>query len=232
MTTRHPTSRPDTGADDDLARARIARRVARELKDGFVVNLGIGLPTLVANYLDPGRDIIFQSENGMLGLGPRPRAGQEDLDLINAGGGFVTLIKGGVFFDSFTSFSMIRGGYIDVAVLGVLEADAEGNLANYLVPGKRTPGIGGGMDLATGAKKLIGATEHVTKDGSPKIVERCRLPLTVARRVSQIVTDLAVIEVTPDGLLLREIAEGTTVDEVRAKTGARLRVEGTPGRFA
>lgn len=218
--------------EDDVKRARIARRVARELEDGFVVNLGIGLPTLVANYLEPGREIIFQSENGILGMGPRPPAGQEDPDLINAGGGFVTLIKGGVFFDSFTSFSMIRGGYIDVAVLGVLEVDEHGNLANYLVPGKRTPGIGGGMDLATGAKRLIAATEHVTRDGSPKIVERCRLPLTVAGRVSLIVTDLAVIEVTPAGLVLREIAEDTTVEEVRRQTGARLRLEGTPGRFA
>jgi 3-oxoacid CoA-transferase B subunit len=221
-----------TGATDDVARARIARRVAQELRDGFVVNLGIGLPTLVASYLDPGRDVIFQSENGILGLGPRPPAGQEDPDLIDAGGGFVTLIRGGVFFDSFTAFSMIRGGSIDVAVLGVLEVDEQGNLANYLVPGKRTPGIGGGMDLATGAKTLIAVTEHVTKDGSPKIVERCRLPLTVAGKVSRIVTERAVIDVTPAGLLLREIAEGTTVDEVRAKTGARLRVEEPPGRFA
>jgi acetate CoA/acetoacetate CoA-transferase beta subunit len=217
---------------DDALRARIARRVARELRDGFVVNLGIGLPTLVANYLEPGRDVIFQSENGILGLGPRPPADQEDPDLINAGGGFVTLLEGGVFFDSFTSFSMIRGGYIDLAVLGVLEVDERGNLANYLVPGKRTPGIGGGMDLATGARRLVAATEHVTRDGSPKILERCRLPLTVAGKVSMIVTDLAVIDVTPRGLLLREIAEGATVDEVRAKTGARLRLEGTPGRFA
>jgi 3-oxoacid CoA-transferase B subunit len=217
---------------DDALRARIARRVARELEDGFVVNLGIGLPTLVANYLEPGRDVIFQSENGILGLGPRPPAGREDPDLINAGGGFVTLLKGGVFFDSFTSFSMIRGGYVDLAVLGVLEVDEQGNLANYLVPGKRTPGIGGGMDLATGARRLVAATEHVTRDGSPKILERCRLPLTVAGKVSMIVTDLAVIDVTPQGLLLREMADGTTVDEVRAKTGARLRVEGTPGRFA
>ncbi len=224
--------RPTTVPEDDARRARIARRVARELEDGFVVNLGIGLPTLVANYLEPGREIVFQSENGILGMGPRPPAGEEDPDLINAGGGFVTLDRGGVFFDSFTSFSMIRGGYIDVAVLGVLEVDERGNLANYLVPGKRTPGIGGGMDLATGARRLIAATEHVTKDGSPKIVERCRLPLTVAGRVSLIVTDLAVIEVTPAGLVLREVAEDTTVDEVCRRTGARLRVEGTPGRFA
>ncbi len=220
------------GPEDDARRARIARRVARELQDGFVVNLGIGLPTLVANYLEPGREIIFQSENGILGMGPRPPAGQEDPDLINAGGGFVTLVPGGCFFDSFTAFSMIRGGYIDVAVLGVLEVDEQGNLANYLVPGKRTPGIGGGMDLATGAKRLIAATEHVTRDGSPKIVERCRLPLTVAGRVSLIVTDLAVIQVTPAGLVLREIAQDTTVEEVRRRTGARLRIEGTPGRFA
>jgi 3-oxoacid CoA-transferase B subunit len=217
---------------DDALRARIARRVARELKDGFVVNLGIGLPTLVADYVEPGRDIVFQSENGILGLGPRPPAGEEDPDLINAGGGFVSLVRGGAFFDSVTSFSMIRGGYIDLAVLGVLEVDERGNLANYLVPGKRTPGIGGGMDLATGARRLVAATEHVTRDGSPKILERCRLPLTVAGKVSMIVTDLAVIDVTPQGLLLREIADGTTADEVRAKTGARLRLEGTPGHFA
>jgi 3-oxoacid CoA-transferase B subunit len=217
---------------DDAIRARIARRVARELKDGFVVNLGIGLPTLVANYVEPGREIVFQSENGILGMGPHPPAGEEDPDLINAGGGFVSLVTGGAFFDSVTSFSMIRGGYIDLAVLGVLEVDERGNLANYLVPGKRTPGIGGGMDLATGARRLVAATEHVTRDGSPKILERCRLPLTVAGKVSMIVTDLAVIDVTPQGLLLREIADGTTVDEVRAKTGARLRLEGTPGRFA
>lgn len=217
---------------EEAQRARIARRVARELEDGYVVNLGIGLPTLVANYLEPGRDIVFQSENGLLGLGPRPPAGEEDPDLINAGGGLVTLAKGGVFFDTVTSFSMIRGGYIDLAVLGVLEVDERGNLANYLVPGKRTPGIGGGMDLATGARRLVAATEHVTRDGSPKVVERCALPLTVAGRVSMIVTDLAVIDVTPEGLVLRELAEDTTVEEVRAKTGARLIVRGTPARFA
>lgn len=203
-------------------RVRIARRVARELSDGAVVNLGIGMPTLVANHLPAGISIILQSENGFLGLGPEAKAGEEVPELVNAGGKPVTILPGGAFFDSAMSFAVIRGGHVDTTVLGALEVDARGNLANWMVPGKRVPGMGGAMDLVVGAKRVIVAMEHVNKDGSPKILAKCTLPLTAQEEVDLIVTDLAVIAVRPDGLHLLEIAADTTAAEVQAATGAPL----------
>lgn len=217
-------------ADD--SRVRIARRVAQELKDGNVVNLGIGMPTLVANYLPEGVSIILQSENGFLGLGPEPEQGKEDKDLVNAGGKPVTILPFGSCFDSATSFAIIRGGHVDVTVLGALEVDEQGNLANWMVPGKRVPGMGGAMDLVVGAKKVIIGMEHVSKDGSPKIIKKCSLPLTAVKVVDLIVTDLAVIEVKDDGLHLLEISAETTVEAVVAATGAPLIIpEGPLAKF-
>jgi acetate CoA/acetoacetate CoA-transferase beta subunit len=203
-------------------RARIASRVARELPDGSLVNLGIGLPTLVADYLPQGKGILLHSENGFIGLGPQPPAGEEDWDIVNAGGVPVSLVPGGCYFDSTMSFTIIRGGHLDVTVLGALQVDEQGNLANYMVPGKMVPGMGGAMDLVVGARRVIVAMEHVTKTGEPKILRRCNLPLTARREVDLIVTDLAVIRVTQNGLVLEEISEDTTVDEVVRATGARL----------
>ncbi len=200
----------------------IARRAAKELRDGYYVNLGIGIPTMVANYVESGIEVILQSENGMLGVGPYPIAGEEDPDLINAGKETISELPGSSYFSSADSFAMIRGGHINLSILGALEVDQQGNLANWMVPGKMLKGMGGAMDLVASARRVIVAMEHATRRGEPKILEACTLPLTGLKVVDTIITELAVIQVTPSGLVLEEIAPGATVDGIRKLTGAPL----------
>lgn len=205
------------------AKERIARRVAAEIQPGSLVNLGIGLPSMVANYIDASLGVYFQAENGVVGLGARPPEGMEDVHLTDAGGGFVTAVPGAASIDSAMSFGLIRGGHLDMTVLGGLQVDEKGRLANWMVPGKMVPGMGGAMDLVSGAKRVIVAMQH-TQKGRPKIVPECTLPLTSLRRVNLVVTEMAVIEPTADGLVLRETAPGVSVEDVRAVTAAELTV--------
>jgi 3-oxoacid CoA-transferase subunit B len=209
-----------------LTKEQIVQRAAQELRDGYYVNLGIGMPTLVANYIPEGMNIVLHAENGMLGTGPFPYEGEEDPDLINAGKQTVTLLTGGSYFSSADSFAMIRGGHIDLTILGGLEVDQEGNLANWMVPGVMVKGMGGAMDLVAGAKRVVVTMTHTSKKGDPKILRKCKLPITGLKCVDVVITELGVIEVTDDGLVLREKAPDVTVEEIKEKTEADLTIAG------
>ena len=207
--------------DKDQVREVIAKRAAKELHDGDVVNLGIGIPTMIPNYLPEGVTVTLQSENGAMGMGPTPAAGEENKNLINAGGGYITLMSGGSTFDSATSFAIIRGGHVNVSFLGALQVDENGDLANWIIPGKMAPGMGGAMDLVVGAKKVILTMEH-TQKGAPKILKKCTLPLTASGQVNMIITEMGVMEITPEGIVLTEIHPEFTVEDVQAATEATL----------
>ena len=216
---------------DVSKREVIARRIARELNDGFTVNLGIGMPTLCANYIPPGIEVLLHSENGLLGIGPYPFEGEEDPDLVNAGKETITAISGASYFSSADSFAMIRGGHIDLSVLGAMEVDERGNLANWTIPGKMVKGMGGAMDLVAGAKRVVIAMEHATKENKPKILKKCSLPLTGVEVVDTIVTELCVIDVVNEGLLLKEIRPGITAEEVQRLTEPKLIIKGEVQRM-